>query len=310
MRKLVIAFFLLLPALAEAQQYPLYTQTNFNNFGDNPAFAGTSECADVMIGYRKQWAEFEGSPVTLFLNGHGKIEPKNSRKTSFWGVGGRVFNDEAGPFNSIQLELGGAYHVKISRKMFFSVGLFAGVINSRFNVAGLTLSNFGDPAINGSQASILGPSITPGFLLYNERFYMGFSIQNMIDLDIPDVGLQTRTARHYIFKVANAFTMSERSQIIPSVIIRYAYSAPVAYDINVIYRLDKKFELGVAYRNQNAIAALIQFKIFDMFSLGYSYDYTLNNIKYGTHGSHEIILRFKSCELGGNSPIAPCAAFN
>ena len=306
-----IAFIFLLSLNSSGQQLPLFTQSNFNNFGVNPAFAGSSECVDIRLGYRTQWAGFEGNPTTAFVNGHGKIATKrNSRKTSFFGIGGRIFNDGAGPFNLIQLELAAAYHVKLGTNLYASVGVFAGIIQSRFDVSGLTLTNFNDPAINGSSANIVYPAITPGFLIYNSTFYLGFSIQNMVNIELPDIGLETRTARHYIFKGAKSFMLSDRAELVPSVIMRYAYNSPLAFDLNLIYDLDHKYQFGLSYRNQTAIAAMINFKIFNMFSIGYSYDYILNNLRYGTSGSHEIIVGFNTCDLGGGESNVRCAAFD
>jgi type IX secretion system PorP/SprF family membrane protein len=308
---LYIALLFCLPIGVLGQQLPLYTQSNFNNFGVNPAFAGSSECVDIRLGYRSQWVGFEGNPTTAFVNGHGKIPRKrNSMKSSFFGIGGRIFNDAAGPFNFIQLELAAAYHVKLGINLYGSVGVFAGIIQNRFDVSGLTLTNFNDPAINGSSASIVYPAITPGFLIYNSTFYLGFSIQNIVNIKLPEVGIETRTARHYIIKGAKSFMLSDRAELVPSVVFRYAYNSPVAYDLNLIYDLDHKYQFGLSYRNQNAIAALVNFKLFNMISLGYSFDYTINNINYGTYGSHEIILGFNTCDLGDGDSKVRCAAFD
>ena len=306
-----ILFILAIPLSGLAQQQPLYTQTNFNNFGINPAFAGTGECTDIRLGYRHQWAGFEGNPTTALINGNGKINRKRgSRKTSFFGVGGRIYNDRAGPYNFIQMELAGAYHVKLGENLYGSVGVFAGIIQSRFDASGLTLTNFNDPAINGSAANIIYPSITPGILIYNKTFYLGFSMQNIVNIDIPEVGLETRTARHYIFKGAYSFKVSDRSELVPSIIMRYAYSSTMAYDVNLIYKLDKKYQFGLAYRNETAIAALVNIKIFNMFSIGYSFDYVINNLNLGTYGSHEIMVGFNTCDLGEGESKVRCAAFN
>ena len=132
----------------------------------------------------------------------------------------------------------------------------------------------------------------------------------MINLKIPDVGFETRTAIHYIFKGAQSFTLSKRSEVIPSLVFRYVYNSPVSFDANLLYRFDKKYSIGFSYRNETAIAAMINFKIFNMFSIGYSYDYVLNNIKHGTSGSHEVIVGFNTCDLGDGESNVRCAAFD
>ena len=306
MKKIIfnIAFLLIGIIQINAQQYPLYTQSTFNNFGINPAFAGSEDCIDFRLGYRLQWLGFEGNPTTAFINGHGKIKPKvlNGREW-FMGVGARIVSDEAGPFSALRMELAWSIHVKLGKYVFGSFGIFAGVMQSKFGLDG-----FDDPVVNGSQASILVPTITPGLLIYGRSFFIGLSMQDVIQKNIPNVGLETNISTHYIFKASNNFKISRRSDLLPSLILRMVKGAPVGYDINVMYVLDKKYQIGVSYRNQTAVAALIKITLFGSFTLGYSYDYTINHIKFGTSGSHEIIIGFNTCDISDGA--VRCAAFN
>lgn len=306
MKKIIlnIAFLLIGIIQINAQQYPLNTQSIFNNFGINPAFAGSEDCIAFRLGYRMQWLGFEGNPTTAFINGHGKIKPKVSNgREWFMGVGARIVSDEAGPFSNIRMELAWSVHVKLGKSVYGSFGIFAGVMQSKFGIDG-----FDDPVINGSQSSILVPTITPGLLIYGRSFFIGLSMQDVIQKNIPGVGLETNISTHYIFKASNNFKISRRSDLLPSLILRMVKGAPVGYDINVMYVLDKKYQIGVSYRNQTAVAALIKLTLFGSFTLGYSYDYTINNIKYGTSGSHEIIIGFNTCDISDGA--VRCAAFN
>ena len=300
----IIGIFLIVFIQINAQQYPLHTQSLFNNFGINPAFAGSEDCIDFRAGYRLQWYGFEGSPNTAFINGHGKIKPKllNGRDW-FMGVGGRIVSDEAGPFSTLRMELAWSIHVKLGKNVYGSFGIFAGVTQSRFSLDG-----FDDPVVNGSQASILVPTLTPGILIYGRNFFIGFSMQDVIQKNIPNVGLETNISTHYILKASENFKISRRSDLLPSLTLRMVKGAPVGYDINVMYVLDKKYQIGVAYRNQTAVAGIIKIAIFGSFTVGYSYDYIINNIKFGTSGSHEIIIGFNTCDL--NEGPVRCAAFN
>lgn len=316
---LYITFFLLIVSRVDAQQYPLYTQSVLNNFGINPAFAGTEECIDFKAGYRLQWAGFEGHPGTAFFNAHGKIKPKllNGREW-FMGVGGRIVSDDAGPFSSIRVELAWSIHVKLGKSLYGSFGIFAGILQNKFNSSSLTFGSSvppgtpvgtPDPAIGNAQTNILAPTITPGLLIYGKDFFIGFSMQDVIPYRIPDVGFETNISTHFILKGARNFKLSRRSELIPSVILRMVKAAPVAYDINVMYALDKKYQIGIAYRNQTSVAGLLKLRLFGSFTVGYAYDYIINNLQFGTSGSHEIIIGFNSCDIGKNQAVR-CAAFN
>lgn len=312
---LYITLLLIANIAIEAQQYPLYTQSSFNNFGINPAFAGSENCIDFRAGYRLQWAGFEGRPGTAFVNGHGKIKPKVlNGKDWFMGVGGRIVSDDAGPFSSIRVELAWAIHVQLSKSVYASFGVFAGIVQSRFSTDKLDVNNVDVELVSNS--GILGPTITPGLLVYGKDFFVGLSIQDVNVIFLPDLGTDgsgagtfTNISTHYIFKTAKNFKLSRRSELIPGLIVRTVKGAPVNYEINMMYSLDKNYQIGIAYRNQAAVAGLMKLRLFGSLTLGFSYDYVINNLKYGTTGSYEIILGFNSCDLGKNQNIR-CAAFN
>ena len=50
--------------------------------------------------------------------------------------------------------------------------------------------------------------------------------------------------------------------------------------------------LGVSYRTEDAIVALIELQLSKKFRLGYSYDFTTTNVKNYSSGSHEIMLGY------------------
>ena len=266
----------------------------------------------MRAGYRLQWAGFEGNPGTAFINGHGKIKPKLlNRREWFMGVGGRIISDEAGPFTFIRLELAWSIHVKLSRSLYGAFGIFAGMAQSRFSLSGLTFTDpNNDPiATGGSRVSILAPTITPGLLIYGKTFFIDFSMQDAVPLRLKDVGNETSLSTHFVMKGAKSFKLSRRSDLIPSINLRYVKAAPVAYEINVMYSLDKRYQIGVAYRNNTAVAGLLKIRLFGSFTVAYAYDYIINNLKYGTSGSHEIMIGFNTCDLGKGKNIR-CAAFN
>ncbi|MBL4624033.1 MAG: type IX secretion system membrane protein PorP/SprF [Flavobacteriales bacterium] len=65
------------------------------------------------------------------------------------------------------------------------------------------------------------------------------------------------------------------------------------FDLNsqVVYK--KLVGMGVSYRTSREIFAMINYKLFETWKLGYSYEFNLGKIgKYST-GSHEVILIYQ-----------------
>jgi hypothetical protein len=65
---------------------------------------------------------------------------------------------------------------------------------------------------------------------------------------------------------------------------------PVSYDVNLKLAFRDHFWIGGAYRENDAVAALIGFNLGSFISLGYSYDYTTSNLNTVSNGTHEIVL--------------------
>jgi len=305
---ILLCFLTMSPLLA--QQIPLYTQSTFNNFGINPAFAGSKDCIDFRAGYRLQWAGIDGHPGTAFINGHGKITPKRINGPEwFMGIGARIVSDSEGPFNSLRMELAWSIHVRLGRHLFGSFGIFAGILQNKFSLNGVKLSNFNDPALLGSSSNILAPSVTPGLLVYGKNFFIGLTAQDIVSLDYKDVGFNSRTETHYIFKASNSFKLTPKTSLIPSIIIRGVKNAPVAFEINALYDYNNRFQIGAAYRNESSVSGLFRIRLFASLTLGLSYDYVINDLNLGTSGSYEIIIGFNTCDIG-KGITTRCAAFN
>lgn len=122
--KLSIATLLVLLSLsAQAQQDPLYSQYLNNPFVLNPAYAGLTNNLNFSLGYRSQWAGFEGSPKTINFNSH--ISPHDNKM----GAGLMVISDQIG--NSTINEIFGSYSYRINftDSKILSFGLQAGIAN-------------------------------------------------------------------------------------------------------------------------------------------------------------------------------------
>src|SRR5690554_6258766 len=97
MRKTLFFALILLSSVAFSQQRPQYSQYMVNPFVLNPAVAGVENYADIKAGYRNQWVNFDGHPVTYYLSAHmpiGKAMCVNPRirhkKPGYHGIGGYV----------------------------------------------------------------------------------------------------------------------------------------------------------------------------------------------------------------------------
>jgi hypothetical protein len=72
--------------------------------------------------------------------------------------------------------------------------------------------------------------------------------------------------------------------------------APVSLDVTTNVLINNKFEAGVGYRLGDSVSGLASFYVTPSLRIGYSYDYTLTNLRKFNSGSHEVFVLF---DLGG-----------
>lgn len=101
--------------MASAQQLPLTGQYLFNPYALNPAHAGTFGSSEVFMNYRKDWANFNGSPQTFRLNGNGRVYD------NMW-LGGEIMADQADIFIASKLHSAIPTAYKWPTTNFFHLG--------------------------------------------------------------------------------------------------------------------------------------------------------------------------------------------
>ena len=59
-----------------------------------------------------------------------------------------------------------------------------------------------------------------------------------------------------------------------------------------LIRYNKKVWGGVSYRAGDALIGIVGFELYNGFSLGYAYDFTLSDIRKNSSGSHEFMVNY------------------
>ncbi|MCX6295908.1 MAG: PorP/SprF family type IX secretion system membrane protein, partial [Bacteroidetes bacterium] len=113
--------FLFLAFAANAQQAVQYSQFMMNEYGLNPAVAGSDKGINVMVGRRVQWRGFAFAPETNFAS-VTKSFGKKGYKLFWHGVGAYVEQDKFGIFTNKVVYASYAIHLKLSSKYYFSAG--------------------------------------------------------------------------------------------------------------------------------------------------------------------------------------------
>ena len=291
MKKIFFASILALLSIIDvkAQQDPHYTQYMYNMNVINPAYAGSKENLAIGLLFRKQWVEIEDAPTTFTATGHSPIG-KNV------GLGLSVISDRIGPVEENNIYGDFSYTLNLGGEHRLALGLKAGVTLQKIGLnseiaASLPVPTDGAFAENTSNANL---NIGTGIFYYTNKYYLAFSIPNMLKANHLDYnGVQYgNDIQHYFLTGGYVFDLTPRLKFKPFFMVKSAFNAPTSFDISTNFLMFDKLELGVSYRNQDAVSGLINFKINDGIRIGYAYDYITSRINAVSKSSHEFILLF------------------
>jgi len=292
--KLAFSAFLLCGFLqSSAQQDVLVSQYMFNHLLLNPAYAGTKDYMMASLLYRKQWVNFDGAPVTQVGSVHGPIGLTN------FGWGALISNDKIGVTNRTDAYANGAYHIKLKNDLNLSVGIRAG--GGYYSIKNSDLKYWdADKVFQSDRVSKFLPNIGAGAYLYSTKYYVGLSAPTLISYDpqramslslAGDVYIP-RQVRHYFLTAGMVYELNPEVALKPSFLIKYVGNAPIEADINMSVLLSNMLWIGASYRTNDAVLGILEFQINRKLRIGYSYDYTLTDIKDYSSGSHEFMVGY------------------
>lgn len=288
MKKIIfILFGILLLSTANAQQLPQYTQYMLNEFAINPAVAGKEEFADVRSNNRYQWVGITDAPRTYILTVNGPMKLKNM------GLGANLFTDIVGPTRRVGLNFSYAYHIKLNEETKVSLGLSAGILQWGIDGHKLQLHDAGDENLLTQYQTTYVPDFGAGVLLYSKKYYLGIAVPQMYQSKInlyPGVENKGKLVTHFNVNGAYKFDLGDDFKIEPSFILKYATPAPMKLDVGVRGIYQEQVWLGVAYRHNDAVTALVGYLYKNYLMIGYSYDFSTTNIRRYSSGTHEVML--------------------
>ncbi len=310
--RILVLLCALVPLALRAQQLSQYTQYVFNHFSVNPAVAGSKDCLDVRLGYRKQWTGFEGAPTTGWASLHGAITPKGKPfQKNKHGVGMFIESDNAGNWGYTRLLLAYAYHIQMSKDYYLSFGFFGGAQQMKFNAGDARTVQLDDPALDGKASTMVIPEITPGVWAYTKVAWAGLSMHQALGNNIKGIGVDSKLARQFMLSAGYKYRIAKKTALVPCMLAKFSKGVPMALDINAMVEWNKQFAVGVGYRNSDAVTFLMKVSFAKYFQLGYSYDVTTSKLRVASSNTHEIILGITPCgrERAGRRAIA-CPAFD
>ena len=290
MKKLILLFFpVLIAQQISAQQDPQYTQYMYNMNIINPAYAGISEGLSVGALYRSQWVGLDGGPETFTFNIHSPVGKQLA-------LGLSVISDKIGPVEETNAYVDASYTIPLGMETRLAFGVKGGFTFHDIAIAEsqITLVDLSDPffanAINETT-----PNIGAGVYFYKpNKYYISISVPNILNgVHLDANGTKIGSESEHLFTAAGyVFDLSENFKLKPHALLKYAFDAPVSYDLNANLFMYDLVEFGVGYRLDDSFSAMINFQVTKDLRIGYAYDAINSGLDIVTNSSHEVFINY------------------
>lgn len=299
-----ICFFYLLKPLC-AQQDAQFSQYMFNGIYINPAYSGYREQLNVHAFYRNQWTGINGAPKTLSVAVDAIANDGNV------GLALQVSSDRLGAEKNSSVYANYAYRIRLNydgtSRLAFGIG--AGVVQLGLDGAMLNPNQPEREQPTGMQSNIL-PDARTGVFFSNERYYAGFSVDNLISQYIHGVNYAfiPKPRPHYYLTAGTLLPLSAEILLKPSFLLKDDRGGPTSLDLNAFLIFSDKIWVGGSYRTAvklydksylqkdlnklNSAVAAIQLFPNQNIRVGYAYDFSIGPLQGYSSGTHEISISY------------------
>jgi len=254
----------------------------------NPAYTGSREVGSLFGMFRTQWVGISGAPTNGSISYHQPMERLRNI-----GLGGSIFRESIGPQTQTDLAIDVSYTLNFENsKLAFGINGSASIFQIDYNE--LRKQDNSDPSLEGTE-SVFSPNIGAGVYWYTDKYYIGFSVPNMLETTHYNNSSVSvlKNSQHLYLIGGYVFDLTENTKFKPAVLSKVSFGAPLQLDFSANFMFNEKFVIGGAYRWSAAVSVMAGFQINDRWFAGYGYDFETTELRKYNSGSHEIFLRYE-----------------
>ena len=268
---------------ANSQNLPIYNHYFNNPFFYNSSYAGAKKHTEINLLYRQQRTSLSGAPAFSFITVTAPISKKI-------GIGLAVYNNTRGVITTNSAQAALSYKVQFNSKTYLRFGLATGLGKNSLDLDQVDVN---DPVV----ARLLDNSIylqgQAGINFQYQKLNIGFSMPQLFDQSIVNATT---------FKQAD---INPFNTTVSSISYQLQLGTSINFQPVVMYKVSEKngrfegygivhfkdiFWLGGMYRQNYGAAAMTGFQISNKLRLGYTYEFTTDQISQLAFNTHEFSL--------------------
>jgi type IX secretion system PorP/SprF family membrane protein len=286
---LTLLFFVVI-GNAQAQQAPIFNGYFLNSSFYNPSSIGIAKDVSIFSSFKQYLTGFSGNPQTTFLSLAAPI------KENKIGVGLNIYNDRVGVMNKFNVQGAYAYRLQLGTAHSLDFGVSLGMMQVSVDPNLISLDDPNDQLISGKNfsSSILDGNVGLTYRLKGVKVEVAMNQALGLSGRFSDL-VNYSTDRFYVATASYQFFLGSgrKFSISPFIFTRFG-SVDLPQEAAIVLNYKDVIMLAPAYKNNGAIAATASLRLYDLFTVGYSYETGANNAgKTYQSGAHEVILGYR-----------------
>jgi type IX secretion system PorP/SprF family membrane protein len=293
------------------------TQQQVNLPSVNAGFVGIDNFLNIRTGYRQglqnvdkgsltflsMYSSFQKNSEYILKNNALRLSQQATANTlnsdiktrRKHGVGGEISKFSEGAFSSTKIDLSYAYHIPVSKKVNWSMGLTTGILNNSVSLTGLSVRDeandlFFQELLTKGNGNQLNMTFNFGSAVYSNNFYFGVSSTGLIESPISEnLGLELTSLKGYNFVAGALLDVGQDLEFYPSAMIKYTDFQSATWSASTRIRYKEVVSLGVSYFSETKISVLLGLNV-KYWSLNYAYDSFNNGLNTVNTNVHEVVL--------------------
>jgi len=287
MKRIILIFSFLIPALSFGQQFPFMENYNLNPFSLSPAYAGIYNSKTLFMDYRSDWSGVEGGPKTYQLSYNDKFKNRV-------GLGGKFIYDKTDIFKQTLILGTYTYEVKLHDKHTLNFGLSMGVYRNSIDLT----KYYNDPnyiddivLMYGQQKSKIKFATDISALYRYRQGEAGIVFSNLMFGSVKYSGSEMtyKPFKNYLIHAAYLFNLDEKWSLKPEMVFRGGQHVPVQFDLSSAVTWNEKIWATALFRTSGIFGIGVGGEVYQGLFLNYSYNLS-TNVPTNTFGSHQLTL--------------------
>jgi len=290
-----VALFLLIlfaSTQVKGQDYPWSLQYITNMYTINPAYVGIWDRAGLGISNRVNWVGINGAALYQQLSYNTPIKDQKS------GFGLNLQKLNIGYEKRLSLTADYSYQIRLDMHYYMRFGFRAGILNldNNLNDYHLYPDHITDPEFTTNVRLRYMTLFGVGAVLYNEDYYISFSIPQMIRNSFnvnKDLYSSMPKITTMYFSSGYAFRIAGSLILRPNLLLIETIGKPIYFDAASLLYFPGNLQLGLHLRTNGSMCLSGQYTFRNNLRIGYAAEYfVLQDISKYQLGTYEFFVGY------------------